>query len=42
MDNKKIVACSNNKQIVIYELLTKAESLLNLNSETLLTSESPY
>lgn len=38
MECKKLVACSNNKQVVIYELLSKAQNLLNTNNETLLAS----
>ena len=40
MDFKQIESnCSNNKQVVIYELLSKTQSLLNSNNETLLASE---
>ena len=39
MDNKKVVAYNTSKQVSIYELLGKAQSLLNTNNETLLTSK---
>ena len=39
MECKKLVPCSNNKQIAIYELLSKAHNLLNSNNETVLASK---